>query len=743
MNVRVEGTIPPGEKQDLTARLTNQLDDSLRPQIVSVAGVSRKLEAPPVFDTANVRRSLAYMVALLNASGYFAPVIKDTFRLDTAHLHVNILRFRFKPQPDQYRVTVDFRIWPGKQLRLDSIVYNLQTPELQALALQSRKQSLLKKGQPYSKQVFEAELDRLGDLFRNNGYYKFAPREDLLIVRDTVIAALIDPTLDPFQQASLLEELKRKREHPTINIEVTQRPVRDSSHITRYTVGHVTVYPDLPIVLEDSVTISTIDTSTAKGFTIISRTDRFKPTVLTNNVYLRPGRLFRQQNYNRTLTRFNQMGAWQQSSISMDPVDGSDTILNATLRLYPAKKMYINGDVEASRNTNDIVTANNLFGLGVNLGLVNRNAFRQSVLTSTNLRGGVQLGADFIQTTQVSMAHSISFPRALPPLKFRNRRDSVRTIINVNAAYTDRRGLFTVRSINGSYGYEWNRGNRSFLYRPLNIEYTQLDKLDSFQHYLDSIPSLNLAFKSGLVVSQQFVYSSLRKHGIHTDFLRISAEESGALLGLIKSIDEGDLWRFIKGDIEYRHHMDWRRTTLAMRAYAGAGWAYGREGKGFEQTLPFYKAFFAGGPNSMRGWQIRQLGLGSSPFYSLPKNSLVDRFGDVQLEGNIEYRFPLGTLFTIKLQSAVYVDAGNIWNRQLIDTAASAKGSDFKFDRFYNEIAVDAGTGLRLDFSEWLLIRFDWAYKLRDPQRLDHPNKWFYDMGLFKGQFQLGVGYPF
>src|SRR5258708_29967708 len=52
-----------------------------------------------------------------------------------------------------------------------------------------------------------------------------------------------------------------------------------------------------------------------------------------------------------------------------------------------------------------------------------------------------------------------------------------------------------------------------------------------------------------------------------------------------------------------------------MRAYAGAGFAYGRDGNGYEQTLPFYKAFFAGGPNSMRGWQVRQLGLGSSKFY--------------------------------------------------------------------------------------------------------------------------------
>jgi len=321
--------------------------------------------------------------------------------------------------------------------------------------------------------------------------------------------------------------------------------------------------------------------------------------------------------------------------------------------------------------------------------------------------------------------------------------DSLRTILNFNASYTDRRQFFSVRSVNASFGWQWTKGNHSYLFTPLNIEYTRLIKTDSFQHFLDLNPSLNLAFRSGLVVGMQFLYNSIKKTGIHTNFLTLRGEESGALLGLIKDIDKGDLWRFIKADVEFRHHIDFKKTQLAMRALAGAGWAYGREANGYEETLPFYKAYFAGGPNSMRAWQVRQLGLGSSKLYSTQNNQLADRFGDVQLEGNVEYRFPLGTIFGIKLKSALYMDAGNIWNRHLSDNLHGADaGSDFKFDRFFKEIAVDAGTGLRLDF-DYFLIRFDWAYKIRDPQRIDYPNRWFYDMRLSDGQFQLGIGYPF
>ena len=144
----------------------------------------------------------------------------------------------------------------------------------------------------------------------------------------------------------------------------------------------------------------------------------------------------------------------------------------------------------------------------------------------------------------------------------------------------------------------------------------------------------------------------------------------------------------------------------------------------------------------MRGWTIRQLGLGSANFYDTAKGGILDRFGDIQLEANVEYRFPLGTVLGTKLESAVYIDAGNIWDRHPIDTSAAEVGSDFQLSTFYKAIAIDAGTGLRLVFP-WFLIRLDYAYKVRDPESIYFPDTWFHDFNLFKGQLQLGIGYPF
>ncbi|MBS1597959.1 MAG: BamA/TamA family outer membrane protein [Bacteroidetes bacterium] len=746
--IKVDQKMPNDEKQDLIARLENQLDDSLRAKTVTAPRflppfLWKKLQSPPVFDTLNLSRSIVYMNSLLNSIGYYAPVITDS--IETGFK-------KNKSHGDQHRVCITFNVKPGKRLIFDSVGFDLQTPALQALTMKSKDQSLLKKNQPYSKQILGTELNRIVDTFRSNGYYKFS-REDLYVEHDTVFAALIDPTMDPLQQAELLQKLERRRQNPTINVVIKQRPIKDSSHLMQYYIGNVTVYPDLPTT-EDTSIVHT-DTTKIRNVNFITRSNKFKLPFIANNIYLRQGRLYKQDNYYRTSNRFTQFTAWQYFNIDFENSTLGDSLLDMTMRMYPAKKLKLTSDLEASRNTNDIVTASNLFGVGVNFGVQDRNAFKQSVLTSTNLRGGVEFGADFIQTGLASVSHTIAFPRLifLPALERKFR--SPQTLLSFNASYTDRRHFYTVRSINGSFGWQGSRSrqtftsnnvpinkNKVFLFRPLNIEYNNVDESDSLKNMIRQNPSLILAFKTGLVIGTQFVYTTLRQKGNKTNAFRFGFEESGALLGFIKKLEEGDLLRFVKGDVDFTHTIGYGKTQLAFHGFAGAGIAYGKSGSGIEQTLPIYKAYFSGGPNTMRAWQVRRLGLGSTKFYNDTPRTNLDRFGDIKLEANIEYRFLLGTVFGVKLNSALFTDIGNVWSRKPIDPSAAAQGSDFQINRFYKEFAVGMGTGLRLDFS-YFLIRLDWAYKVRDPQREEGADKWFYDMRLANGQFQLGIGYPF
>ena len=145
----------------------------------------------------------------------------------------------------------------------------------------------------------------------------------------------------------------------------------------------------------------------------------------------------------------------------------------------------------------------------------------------------------------------------------------------------------------------------------------------------------------------------------------------------------------------------------------------------------------------MRAWALRKLGPGSSvkDFGLNP-----ERYGDVQLEANIEYRFPIAIISGIKLNGALFTDMGNVWFLKQ-DTAGGRKPEEvFNFGRLGKDIAIGAGIGLRIDFS-FFVIRFDYSYKVKDPSpdlsKAASQNKLFYDWKLKNGQFQLGIGYPF
>jgi outer membrane protein assembly factor BamA len=734
-NIDIKADLPVARKAELKAGLEKQLDDSLKVRTVLAVGFTpsifyNRLSRPPVFDSLNIGRSKTFMSALLSARGYLNPVITDTFKIDTVR--------------DQYRVTTSFFVRPGKVVRLDSVGYDLQTPELQQLALQNRDKTLLKKGDPYTLQNVSSELDRLLSIFRDHGYYKIS-KEDIYAERDTVVAALIDPTIDPFEQARLLEELRQKRENPTMTVVLKQRRGRDSTHIDKFHMGTVSVYPEMSI-LDDTLQAAR-DSATVNGIKFYYFSKRFKLPFVARNVLLKPGELYKQSTYFKTVNTFTNLGAWQQVDIDLFERYDSIPLLDARVRLYPAKRLNLNVDFEASRNVSDALITGSLFGIGFVVGVRNRNAFHESIQTTTNVRFGVELGKDIVQTAQTILSYNIAIPRFLKPFRLKNV-DDPRTLINLNASYTNRRDFFEARSANVSLGYSWSKRPsplatkaNSWQFFPVNLEFTNVIKTDSFLELEQKIPALKQSFKDGLIIGFILGVNRQKISGFRSTFMRAKLESSGALAGFIQSLERGNLRRFVKIDLEYKHYIKYPKSEMAFRTFAGYGYIYGKTGNEPEYNLPFFKAFFAGGPYSMRAWPVRRLGPGSTIYYDTGTVK-VDRFGDMQLEGNAEYRFNLATIAGIKLKSAVFVDVGNIWGRTVDQNNIEIEEAEFKLGRLYKDIAVGAGTSLRFDF-DFFLIRLDWAYQLKNPAQAEYNNGWFYKMKFLDGQFQLGIGYPF
>jgi len=176
---------------------------------------------------------------------------------------------------------------------------------------------------------------------------------------------------------------------------------------------------------------------------------------------------------------------------------------------------------------------------------------------------------------------------------------------------------------------------------------------------------------------------------------------------------------------------------LASRIITGLGYAYGNS-----YTMPFIKEFFAGGSSDIRAFRARSLGPGS--FYAGNIDSLgflAEQPGDIKLELNTELR---AKLFSV-IYGAVFLDAGNVWTVREDTLRPGAKFSN----KFFSEMAVGTGVGLRVDVS-FFVLRLDVAFPLRKPF-LPPGDRWVFDQIDFGSKdwrrqnlvFNLAIGYPF
>ena len=169
---------------------------------------------------------------------------------------------------------------------------------------------------------------------------------------------------------------------------------------------------------------------------------------------------------------------------------------------------------------------------------------------------------------------------------------------------------------------------------------------------------------------------------------------------------------------------------LAARLMGGAIWAYGN------QTIaPYSEQFYIGGANSLRAFTVRSLGPGT---YHPGKNTqygYLDQTGDIKLEANVEYRFPIfGDLY-----GATFLDAGNVW---LMRKEESRPGGELTMKSFAKSIALGTGAGIRYDL-EFLVIRLDLGVALHAPY--DTGKRGYYNIPKFKDGLGLhfAIGYPF
>jgi hypothetical protein len=615
-------------------------------------------------------------------------------------------------------------IYLNKKTIIDTVVYQLNDTLLQSIASKNTNLAYIKKGMPFSNESINNELDRLVELFRANGYYFFT-KEKIFAEVDTLDQNLMELNLDPLDQMNqVLLAQKTEKEHPLWKLSFQLRST-SGAEFKAYPIGQQIFYSDLKLA-DNPDTVLLKGLAQKEFFKNIIQTYtqyKFKSPLFEEQSIIKKGEPFNENLYYQTLNNFSSLGAWQQ-------VDARTTLQNDSVYLHyflvPSLRYSFNFDVEGSKNNSQLVSGN-LLGLSTSVTFRDRNVLKKSISSITSARTGIELNVNngnenLAQTLLFNLGHTYSFPNLIIPFvpKRTSYPNQTRTTFSINGAYIDRLDYYKLKSFTTNWGYELkktkNRTEDIWTYKPVNVELYHLNKFLKLDSLLISNPFLRSSFNEGNVISQTFNYlhtGSSLQNANQNNYLRLGIEEAGGLVGLFKGASSS-IYRYLKAELEIRKLYKFQFTELAWRFMGGWGNNYSNDPK-LKGQLPFFKQFTAGGPYSMRAWGLRQLGLGSSQFYDTSsKSQSFDRFGDLQLETNLEYRFPLFQWGSYKIGSAVFTDIGNIWN-------ISATGSDaaavFKLDRLYKDIAVALGTGIRMDFN-YFIIRVDLALKMKDPSRL-------------------------
>ncbi len=747
------------ERSALLDRLANQLDDSSKLRTTDALFILHFLKRPPAYDTGYSNLSANNMKLSMFHLGYYNSTV--SYKADTSGR----------------KVFVKYTVIAGNPTLIDTFSYRLGKPALQQLALQSAGKSVIEEGNPITKAAVQGEISRLVDTFRNNGYYKFTSAE-LKMRADTTIAALTTVSDDPFEQLALLAEAQQKRDSPEIKLALVLNNPQDSSRLNQYRLNKIYILQDYfpGDNFYDTINITQKPT---RNFVLRYHKPLYRTSFLARNITLRPGDIFRQDEYNKTLSNLAKAGVWQSVNIQVKEQPDSSKV-DLILELVPEKKFGFEAALEASysatSNTSNALTGN-LIGLSGNLSLVNRNIGREAIRMTHRFRAGVELNNNsrgtntgLINSNEISYSNNVVFPRII---KFLPGRKNTRIIpgesfINTSLSLNNRLNLFDLQSVNLNFGKtSTTKKGITWIFKPLNVEFSYLfNQTDSFKKILNDNPFLRYSYNTSFVVGMGAGFSTVFRNPKHLKSLskertiKANIEESGLTWGLLPVLNNYKR-KFIKLDAEYKYTINYKKTALVLRAFTGIGVPLFKD-----TTLPFFKQFFGGGTNSMRGWPVRGIGRGSQPLPAYKQNIFNDRTGDMQIELNGEYRYDIARIIPnlLTLRGALFVDAGNVWNMKNSKTDGTTDSAQFRFSNLYRQMGLSAGTGFRLDFN-YVVLRFDLGFRFKRPETSYINDGWkvpsigfndFFNKIFTRGKddefrrwryenfnFTIGISYPF
>ena len=595
-----------------------------------------------------------------------------------------------------------------------------------------KKEALLEIGKPYNLEVMKKERERLNNALKKAGYYFFSDKY-LLFEADTTVGTRDSATA--YQPAVSLY-LKVKEDAP-------------NKSLYPYTIHDIDIFTDYDIEAADST--RRLDTLTYQDFQLIAPEINYRPALFERSILLDTGRRYAQEAHQSSVRKLSDLGTFKFVNIKFEADTSANHYLDANVLLTPIPRRSLSVELTAATQSNGFFTPD------IKITETNRNLFRGAEQFSITLEGGLQRQFSTQSTIDyiwwLGAGVELTFPYLLVPFNIENSYNKFNFYTRIKPFY--RRitysPLLTTNVLDLEFGYEWKETlAKSHQLNPLVITYqNSILNNETVEADIENQLVANSLEQQFVVAAQyNYTYNDLLKGEKRSNFyFRGSVETAGNALNLIyraanAPVDEGQPYellgvpfaQYARFGTEFRYYQRLsKKTKLVNRLLVNVGLPYGNS-----RVLPFFKQYAIGGPNSIRAFPVRSVGPGIfRDENSSLETTFVQSAGDIRLEANTEYRFDI----TSAVKGALFVDAGNVW---LANRDTERPGGVFEWDRFYEQLAIGTGAGIRLDVS-FIVVRFDVGVALRRPADWVIQNIDFTDRSWRRDNltYNLAIGYPF
>ncbi len=628
-----------------------------------------------------------------------------------------------------------YRISSGKPYIISSIDYNVEDYVIRDLLMNDSIHSGLKVGERFDVNQLEEERNKITQFLLNRGYYRFN-KDYITFQADTVNGTY--------------------RIDLTMNIGLNNMPNSSETSLHRqYSIRNVNYLMDVDFSPNNGVNL---DTMSYGGINILYDKKLFlRPGVVDSHNRIVPGKLYSNRDVMSTYSSLSRLGILKYSNIRfVEHLENDSAYLDAFVSLSKNKNKMLSFQVEGTNSAGDL-------GAAASVTYTHRNLFKGSETFTIKVRGAYEAvtgleGYANNNYTEYGVESSLDFPEFMFPFLTSDFKKKVNAKSEVSIKYNWQiRPEFERTLASAAWSYRWNSGRRAnHRLDVLDINYIYMpyrsNTFIEYLNYMDEVnPLLRYSYEDLFIGRLGYTYTH-NSAGVTTQqtakkssySIRFNIEESGNLIyGFSKLIhkkpSDGESFRmgnisfaqYVKTDFDFaKNIMIDDRNSLVFHIATGVAIPYGNS-----KSLPFEKLYFSGGANSVRGWSVRSLGPGR---YHGNSGSLdyVNHTGDIKLDLNVEYR----THLFWKLNGAAFIDAGNVWtlkSRYTDDTG------QFAFNRFYKEIAVSYGLGVRFDL-DFLILRFDGGMKAINPMESGADRFPVIRPDFSRDfAFHFAVGYPF